>query len=75
MFYTHRVVWVSCLYLQLSQYPDAIGELHRLVQHVLPIHCALGYGEDVAALQFVGGCIYEGNRIKNSHNTLYISVV
>lgn len=53
----HRVVWISCLYPHLSQHPDAIGEFHRLVEHVLTLHRTLGYGEDVATLQLVGGCV------------------
>lgn len=51
------VVWVSCLHPELSQHPDAISEFHRLIQHVLTLHCAFGYGEDIATLQFVGNCI------------------
>lgn len=58
---THCVIWVSCLQPELSQHPDAIGEFHGLIQHVLSIHCALGYGEDVATLKFVGGCICTKN--------------
>lgn len=62
---THCVDWVSCLHPHLSQHPDAIGELHGLIQHVLTVHCALGYGEDVATLQFVRGCICRGSIMKH----------
>lgn len=46
----HHVVRVPCLHLQLSQHPDAVCKFHGLVQHVLTVHGALCYGEDVASL-------------------------
>lgn len=70
---THRVVWVSCLHPQLSQHPDAVGEFHGLIQHVLTLHCTLRYGEDVATLQFVGGCICCVMKKKNTKQSNLLS--
>lgn len=58
---THRVVGVPRLHPQLGQHPDAVGELHGLVKHVLTLHRPLGDGEDIAALQLVGGGVWWGD--------------
>lgn len=50
---SHREVGVAWLDAQLCQHPDAIGQLQRLVEHVLALHIPLGDGEDVTALQLV----------------------
>lgn len=55
---THCVVGVPRLHPQLGQHPDAVGELHGLVEHVLALHRPLGDGEDVAALQLAGGSVW-----------------
>lgn len=58
---THCVVGVPYMHPQLGQHPDAVGELHGLVKHVLTLHRPLGDGEDVAALQLVGGGVWWGD--------------
>lgn len=55
----YRVVGVAGRYTHFCQHPNAIGEFDRLVQHVLPLHCSLGYGEDITALQLVAGRVCE----------------
>lgn len=60
---TYRVVGVDGLHPQFSQHPDAVGEFDRLVQHVLSLYGSLGYGEDINALQLVGGCVCEVREI------------
>lgn len=47
----HREAGVAGLDAQLGQHPDAVGQLERLVEHVLALHIPPGHGEDVAALQ------------------------
>lgn len=50
--------------------PDAVGELQRLVQHVLPLHVPLGDGEDVVALQLPGdGVCKTGPRVTQRTDT------
>lgn len=50
---SHREAGVAWLDPQLCQHPDAVGQLQRLVEHVLALHIPLGDGEDVTALQLV----------------------
>ena len=47
---THGEAEVARLDLELGQHPDAVGELERLVEHVLAVHVALGDREDVVVL-------------------------
>ena len=53
----YRVIGVSWLDAQLSQDPNAIGELQRLVQHVLPLHVPLGNSVNVVVLQLAGNSV------------------
>ena len=59
----YRVVGVSRLNAELSQDPDAIGQLEGLVQHVLAFYVSLGNGVDVVILQLPRHCVYN-TRIK-----------
>lgn len=52
-----RVVGVPWLNAELRQHPDPIGELQRLVQHVLTLHITLGDGVHIAVLQLGGNGI------------------
>lgn len=54
----HRVVGVARLNAQLSQDPDAVGELQRLVEHVLALHVPLGDGVHVVVLQLAGDGVF-----------------
>lgn len=53
----HCVDGVPRLHLELGQDPDAVGQFHRLVEHILTLHRSLGDGEHVTPLQLVGGCV------------------
>lgn len=63
----HRVVGVPGLDAQLSQDPDAIGELQGLVEHVLPLHVPLGNGVDIVVLQLAGDSVFGGKGGKERH--------
>lgn len=54
----HRVVGVARLNAKLSQDPDAVGELQRLVEHVLALHVPLGNGVHVVVLQLAGDGVF-----------------
>lgn len=60
---------------QLGQHPDAVGELHGLVKHVLTLHRPLGDGEDVAALQLVGGGVWWGDRGSSLSHESYLTTL
>lgn len=63
----YREAGVAGLDAELGQHPDAIGELQRLVEHVLTLHVPLGNGVDVVVLQFAGdGVCREKKRKKNA---------
>lgn len=47
----YRVVGISGLNAELSQDPDAVGQLEGLVKHILPFYVSLGNGVDVVILQ------------------------
>lgn len=48
---SYCVVGVAGLDAELSQDPDAVGELEGLVEHILALHIPLGDGVDVVVLQ------------------------
>lgn len=58
----YREAGVAGLDPELSQHPDAVGELQGLVEHVLTLHVPLGDGEDVAALEFAADGVCVGGR-------------
>ena len=45
---------VSGLNLEFGEDPDAVGEFHRLVQHVLTLHVSFGDRKHVVVAQLLG---------------------
>jgi len=49
----NREVGIARLNLQFCQYPDAIRQFDRLIEHVLTLDITLGYREHVIVAQFL----------------------
>jgi len=54
----YRDVRISGLDFQLGEGPNVVGELDRLIDHILTLQVPLRHGEDVVLVHLSGHSIY-----------------